>query len=187
MTKRVPGESPGAGQWLGKRGRSLGERRSGRGCRRYERRSTGTLVTVVSPEGPRAVGCCSLVLSDPLVAVGEVPCGCGRRRQHIHTDPLGALQVLSDGPRRPAQALLPLGGPGPSPGPVSDPWQAGGYVVEQLLNRKTVRGRTYYLVRWQGHTSADDSWEPAEKGPSHRGRSVPASALCNNSLVHIVT
>ena len=34
--------------------------------------------------------------------------------------------------------------------------------MEQLLNRKTVRGRTYYLVRWQGHASAADSWEPAE-------------------------
>jgi hypothetical protein len=37
-------------------------------------------------------------------------------------------------------------------------------VVEQLLNRKTLpgRGRTYYLVQWQGHDSAEDSWEPAE-------------------------
>ena len=35
-------------------------------------------------------------------------------------------------------------------------------MVEQPLNRKTVRGRTYYLVRWQGHASAADSWEPAE-------------------------
>ena len=34
--------------------------------------------------------------------------------------------------------------------------------MEQLLNRKTVRGRTYYLVLWQGHASAADSWEPAE-------------------------
>ena len=48
------------------------------------------------------------------------------------------------------------------PGPVSDPGREGEHVVEQLLNRKTLRGRTYYLVRWQGHTSASDSWEPAE-------------------------
>ena len=48
------------------------------------------------------------------------------------------------------------------PGPVSDPGQEGEHVVEQLLNRRTLRGRTYYLVRWQGHASADDSWEPAE-------------------------
>jgi hypothetical protein len=52
-------------------------------------------------------------------------------------------------------------GPAP-PGPVLDPGQEGEYVVEQLLNRKTLRGRTYYLVRWQGHASVDDSWEPAE-------------------------
>ena len=50
----------------------------------------------------------------------------------------------------------------PSPGPVADPGQAGEYVVAQLLNRKVLRGRTYYLVRWQGHASADDSWEPVE-------------------------
>ena len=53
------------------------------------------------------------------------------------------------------------GRPAP-PGPVSDPGQEGEHVVEQLLNRKSVRGRTYYLVRWLGHPSADDSWEPAE-------------------------
>ena len=40
--------------------------------------------------------------------------------------------------------------------------QEGKHVVEQLLNRKTLSGRTYYLVRWQGHSSADDSWEPVE-------------------------
>jgi hypothetical protein len=36
--------------------------------------------------------------------------------------------------------------------------------VEQLLNSRprTLSGRTYYLVRWQGHASADDSWEPVE-------------------------
>ena len=53
------------------------------------------------------------------------------------------------------------GRPAP-PGPVSDPGREGEHVVEQLLNRKTLRGRTYYLVRWQGHTSAANSWEPAE-------------------------
>ena len=40
---------------------------------------------------------------------------------------------------------------------------AGSPVVEQLLNRKTPRGRTYYLVRRQGRFSADDSWEPMER------------------------
>jgi hypothetical protein len=33
------------------------------------------------------------------------------------------------------------------PGPVPDPGQEGEHVVEQLLNRKTLRGRTFYLVR----------------------------------------
>ncbi len=30
--------------------------------------------------------------------------------------------------------------------------------MELLLNHKTKRGVTRYLVRWRGHTSADDEW-----------------------------
>ena len=30
--------------------------------------------------------------------------------------------------------------------------------MELLLNRRLVRGVTRYLVRWRGHTSADDVW-----------------------------
>jgi hypothetical protein len=36
-----------------------------------------------------------------------------------------------------------------------DPGQEGKSVVEKLQNRKTLRGQTYYLVWWQGHTSLD--------------------------------
>jgi hypothetical protein len=34
--------------------------------------------------------------------------------------------------------------------------------VELLLNRRLVRGVTRYLVRWRGHSSADDEWLRAE-------------------------
>ncbi len=44
-------------------------------------------------------------------------------------------------------------GTAPAPGPVSD---VG-------LNRRLVRGVTRYLVRWRGHTSADDEWLRAEE------------------------
>ncbi len=39
---------------------------------------------------------------------------------------------------------------------------------EQLLNRKTLRGRPFHLVRWQGHASAAGSWEPARGPDSER-------------------
>ena len=76
---------------------------------------------------------------------GPLPCGCGRRPQHIHTPTLPAQfkcnpTVNVDLPK---PNFVRTGQPGPSPGPVTDP---GEYVVEQLLNRKTVRGRIYYLV-----------------------------------------
>ena len=46
----------------------------------------------------------------------------------------------------------------PAPGPVSDAGQEGAHEVELLVNRRVVRGVTRYLVRWRGHTSADDEW-----------------------------
>ena len=72
----------------------------------------------------------------------------------------------------------------PSPGPVTDPGQSGEHVVEQLLNRKTVSGRTYCPVLWQGHASAADSWEQAEHlrasqtaRSRSRSRSLPHPAV----------
>ncbi len=46
--------------------------------------------------------------------------------------------------------------------PVSQPGQEEEYGVEQLLNRKQIRGCTNYLLRWKGQAPAEDSWEPVE-------------------------
>ena len=51
----------------------------------------------------------------------------------------------------------------PAPGPVLDVGQEGEHKVELLLNRRKVRGVTRYLVRWKGHTSADDERLRAEE------------------------
>ena len=58
--------------------------------------------------------------------------------------------------------FVPRAGAVPAPGPVSDAGQEGEHEVEQLLNRRTLRGVTRYLVRWHGHTSADDEWVRVE-------------------------
>ena len=42
--------------------------------------------------------------------------------------------------------------------PSTDAGQEGEHEVELLLNRRTVRGVTRYLLRWRGHASADDEW-----------------------------
>ena len=54
-------------------------------------------------------------------------------------------------------------GASPPPGPVSDAGRAGEHEVELLLNRQLVRGVMHYLVRWRGHTAADDSWLRVEE------------------------
>ena len=46
----------------------------------------------------------------------------------------------------------------PPPGPVTDAGQEGEHGVELLLNRRTIRGVTRYLVRWRGHASPEDQW-----------------------------
>ena len=42
--------------------------------------------------------------------------------------------------------------------PIMEQNQRNGLEQEQLLSRRRVCGVTRYLVRWRGHTSADDEW-----------------------------
>ena len=53
--------------------------------------------------------------------------------------------------------------PAPGQAEVSDAGQEGEHEVELLLNRKTKWLITRYLVRWRGHTSADNEWLRAEE------------------------
>ena len=88
---------------------------------------------------------------------GPLPCGRGRRPQHIHAEPPCAVQ--SDGQGRPAQALPPSDGPAPLPWPDHRPGAGGGVRGGAAPQPSS---STYHLVRWQGLASADDSWEPDE-------------------------
>jgi hypothetical protein len=53
-------------------------------------------------------------------------------------------------------------GAAPVPGPVSDAGQDGEHEVELLLNRREISCITHCLVRWRGHSSADDECLRAE-------------------------
>jgi retron-type reverse transcriptase len=47
--------------------------------------------------------------------------------------------------------------------------------VELLLNRREIHGVTRYLVRWRGHSSADDEWLRAV---TEQRRIQPAKHAC---------
>lgn len=36
------------------------------------------------------------------------------------------------------------------------------YYVDRILDKKTVDGRDFYLIHWQGYTDADNTWKPLE-------------------------
>ncbi|XP_070496655.1 chromo domain-containing protein cec-1-like [Chironomus tepperi] len=36
------------------------------------------------------------------------------------------------------------------------------YYVEKILDRKVIKDKPYYYIKWEGYTESDNTWEPAE-------------------------
>ena len=73
------------------------------------------------------------------------------RSAPVSTVPMIAAPDTS--PRQPATAPLPLLPP-------------GFFHIDKLIERRPLKPRGFqYLVRWQGFTAADDTWEPRSNIP----------------------
>ena len=36
------------------------------------------------------------------------------------------------------------------------------YVVEEVINKRTINGEHQYLIKWKGFRESDNTWEPKE-------------------------
>uniref|UniRef100_A0A5S6QC01 Chromo domain-containing protein n=1 Tax=Trichuris muris TaxID=70415 RepID=A0A5S6QC01_TRIMR len=54
------------------------------------------------------------------------------------------------------------GGTGPAQELKKSPPLECEYVVERIVDKRLVDGKTQYLLKWQGYTDEDNTWEPEE-------------------------
>ena len=57
----------------------------------------------------------------------------------------------------------------------NDEWE-----VERILQDKFIRGKQYFLVRWKGYSSAEDTWEP-KRNLNHAKRALSDYLKSTNS------
>ncbi|EGT31715.1 hypothetical protein CAEBREN_00492 [Caenorhabditis brenneri] len=38
----------------------------------------------------------------------------------------------------------------------------GFFIVEKILDKKTVKGKAFFLIKWDGYDESENSWEPEE-------------------------
>jgi len=44
----------------------------------------------------------------------------------------------------------------------TQPIEENEYVIEKILNKKDLKGKIYYFVKWEGYPDSDNTWEPIE-------------------------
>ncbi|XP_073429592.1 chromobox protein homolog 2-like [Dendrobates tinctorius] len=94
-----------------------------------------------------------------------------QRNLEVLKDTLGSAQErykkAADKFRKPAPMYKPAV-PNPFPGRTSappDPVLVDGqeeFIVERILDSRVHRRRLQYLVKWQGYSAEENSWEPVE-------------------------
>lgn len=68
----------------------------------------------------------------------------------------GMLLVDTSAPKKAQAQLSPVKATEDNPGPN----EQGQYEVEAIVDRRKVKGRVEYLVKWKGYKSSENTWEP---------------------------